>query len=108
MGWHVGILLISLGVLLYVSYDLGCLPVKSMSVIHFIGSMGAGTNNASAAFVAATGQIRRVLRFKESKPYEFTSRDRSSKAQCRSECFKITKSRNRFWVTTVLLGSYMR
>ena len=34
MGWHVGILLISLGVLLYVSYDLGCLPVKSMSVIH--------------------------------------------------------------------------
>ena len=108
MQWYVGIILVALGVLLYVLYDRGYLPVKSMSAIYFIGNMGAGTNKASAAFGSATGQIRRVLRFKESKPYEFTSRDRSSKAQCRSECFKITKSRNRFWVTTVLPGSYMR
>ena len=79
MGWPVGILLIGLGVLLYVLYDRGYLPVKSMSAIHFIGNMGTGTNKASAAFGSATGQIRRVLRFKESKPYEFTFKGKISK-----------------------------
>ena len=58
MGWPVGILLIGLGVLLYVLYDRGYLPVKSMSAIHFIGNMGTGTKKASAAFGSATGQIR--------------------------------------------------
>ena len=66
MQWYVGILLIGLGVLFYVLYDRGYMPVKSMSAIHFIGNMGAGINKASAAFGSATGQIRRVLRFKES------------------------------------------
>ena len=79
MGWPVGILLIGLGVLLYVLYDRGYLPVKSMRAIHFIGNMGTGTNKASAAFGSATGQIRRVLRFKESKPYEFTFKGKISK-----------------------------
>ncbi len=79
MGWPVGILLIGLGVLLYVLYDRGYLPVKSMSAIHFIGNMGTGTNKASAAFGSATGQIRRVLRFKESKSYEFTFKGKISK-----------------------------
>lgn len=79
MGWPVGILLIGLGVLLYVLYDRGYLPVKSMSAIHFIGNMGTGTKKASAAFGSATGQIRRVLRFKESKPYEFTFKGKISK-----------------------------
>lgn len=79
MGWPVGILLIGLGVLLYVLYDRGYLPVKSMRAIHFIGNMGAGTNRASAAFGSATGQIRRVLRFKESKPYEFIFKGKISK-----------------------------
>lgn len=79
MGWPVGILLIGLGVLLYVLYDRGYLPVKSMSAIHFIGNMGTGTNKASATFGSATGQIRRVLRFKESKPYEFTFKGKISK-----------------------------
>jgi len=79
VGWPVGILLIGLGVLLYVLYDRGYLPVKSMSAIHFIGNMGTGTNKASATFGSATGQIRRVLRFKESKPYEFTFKGKISK-----------------------------
>ena len=79
MGWPVGILLIGLGVLLYVLYDRGYLPVKSMSAIHFIGNMGAGTNRASAAFGSANGQIKRVLRFKESKPYEFTFKGKITK-----------------------------
>lgn len=79
MQWYVGIILIGLGVLLYVLYDRGYLPVKSMSAIHFIGNMGAGTNKASAVFGSATGQIRRVLRFKESKPYEFTFKGKISK-----------------------------
>ena len=79
MQWYVGILLIGLGVLFYVLYDRGYMPVKSMSAIHFIGNMGAGTNKASAAFGSATGQIKRVLRFKESKPYEFTFKGKISK-----------------------------
>ena len=79
MGWPVAILLIGLGALLYGLYDRGYLPVKSMSAIHFIGNMGAGTNKASAAFGTATGQIRRVLRFKESRPYEFTFKGKISK-----------------------------
>ena len=55
MQWYVGIILVALGVLLYVLYDRGYLPVKSMSAIHFIGNMGAGTNKASAH--------KRTLRF---------------------------------------------
>ena len=79
MQWYVGIILVGLGVLFYVLYDRGYMPVKSMSAIHFIGNMGAGTNKASAAFGSATGQIKRVLRFKESKPYEFTFKGKISK-----------------------------
>ena len=79
MQWYSGIILVVLGVLLYVLYERGYLPVKSMSSIHFIGNMGAGTNKASAAFGSATGQIRRVLRFKESKPYEFTFKGKITK-----------------------------
>lgn len=79
MQWYVGIILIALGVLLYVLYDRGYLPVKSMSAIHFIGNMGVGTNQASASFGSATGQVKRVLRFKESRPYEFTFKRKISK-----------------------------
>ena len=79
MQWYVGIILVGLGVLLYVLYDRGYLPVKSMSAIHFIGNMGAGTNRASAAFGSASGQVMRVLRFKENKPYEFTFNGKISK-----------------------------
>lgn len=55
------------------------MPIKSMSAIHFIGNMGGGTNKASASFGSATGQIRRVLRFKESKPYEFIFKGKITK-----------------------------
>lgn len=79
MQWYVGIILIGLGVLLYALYDRGYLPVKSMSAIHFIGSMGAGTNKTSATFGSATGKITRVLRFKESKPYEFVFKGKVTK-----------------------------
>jgi len=72
MQWYVLLFLALLAVLFYILYDRGYLPVKSMSAIHFVGNMGAGTNKASAAFGSANGQIKRVLRFKESKPYEFT------------------------------------
>ena len=92
MQGFVGIILVILGVLLYVLYDRGYLPVKSMSAIHFIGSMGAGTNKASAAFGSASGQIRRVLRFKESKPYEFTFKGKITKGSVQAyvlECNKI-------------------
>ena len=36
MQWYVGIILAILGVLLYVLYDRGYLPAKSMSAVHFI------------------------------------------------------------------------
>lgn len=70
--WYIVVLLAGLGVLMYVLYDRGYLPVRSMSAIHFVGTMGAGINKCSATFGSATGQIKRVLRFKEGKPYEFT------------------------------------
>jgi len=79
MQWYVGIILVGLGALFYILYDRGYMPVKSMSAIYFIGNMGAGTNKASATFGSATGQISRVLRFKESKPYEFTFKEKISK-----------------------------
>ena len=91
MQWYVVILLFGLVVLLYILYDRGYLPVKSMSAIHFIGSMGAGTNKASAAFGSATGQIRRVLRFKESKPYEFTFKGKISKGTVRAYVLESNK-----------------
>ena len=91
MQWYVGILLIGLGVLFYVLYDRGYMPVKSMSAIHFIGNMGAGTNKASAAFGSATGQIKRVLRFKESKPYEFTFKGKISKGTVRAYVLESNK-----------------
>lgn len=91
MQWYVGILLIGLGVLFYVLYDRGYMPVKSMSAIHFIGNMGAGTNKASAAFGSATGQIRRVLRFKESKPYEFTFKGKITKGTVQAYVLESNK-----------------
>ena len=91
MQWYVGILLIGMGVLFYVLYDRGYLPVKSMSAIHFIGNMGAGTNKASAAFGSATGQIKRVLRFKESKPYEFTFKGKISKGTVQAYVLESNK-----------------
>lgn len=91
MQWYVGILLIGLGVLFYVLYDRGYMPVKSMSAIHFIGNMGAGTNKASAAFGSATGQIKRVLRFKESKPYEFTFKGKISKGTVQAYVLESNK-----------------
>ena len=92
MQWYAGIILVCMGVLFYVLYDRGYLPVKSMSAIHFIGNMGAGTNKASATFGSANGQIRRVLRFKENKPYEFTFTSRITKGSVRAyilDCNKI-------------------
>ena len=91
MQWYVGILLIGLGVLFYVLYDGGYMPVKSMSAIHFIGNKGAGTNKASAAFGSATGQIKRVLRFKESKPYEFTFKGKISKGTVQAYVLESNK-----------------
>ena len=91
MEWPVGIFLIGFGVLLYVLYNQGYLPLKSMSAIHFIGNMGAGTNNASAAFGSATGQIRRVLRFKESKSYEFTFKGKISKGTVQAYVLESNK-----------------
>ena len=91
MQWYSGIILVVLGVLLYVLYERGYLPVKSMSSIHFIGNMGAGTNKASAAFGSATGQIRRVLRFKESKSYEFTFKGKISKGTVQAYVLESNK-----------------
>ena len=91
MEWPVGIFLIGFGVLLYVLYNQGYLPLKSMSAIHFIGNMGAGTNNASAAFDSATGQIRRVLRFKESKPYEFAFKGKLTKGTVQTYVLESNK-----------------
>ena len=91
MQWYVVILLFGLVVLLYILYDRGYLPVKSMSAIHFIGNMGAGTNKSSAAFGSATGQIRRVLRFKESKPYEFTFKGKISKGTVQAYVLESNK-----------------
>lgn len=91
MQWYVGIILVGLGVLFYILYDRGYMPVKSMSVIHFVGNMGAGTNKASAAFGSATGQIRRVLRFKESKPYEFTFKGKISKGTVQAYVLESNK-----------------
>ena len=91
MEWPVGIFLIGFGGLLYVLYNQGYLPLKSMSAIHFIGNMGAGTNNASAAFGSATGQIRRVLRFKESKPYEFAFKGKLTKGTVQAYVLESNK-----------------
>ena len=91
MQWYSGIILVVLGVLLYVLYERGYLPVKSMRSIHFIGNMGAGTNKASAAFGSATGQIRRVLRFKESKSYEFTFKGKISKGTVQAYVLESNK-----------------
>ena len=62
-----------------------------MSSIHFIGNMGAGTSKASAAFGSATGQIRRVLRFKESKPYEFTFKGKITKGTVQAYVLESNK-----------------
>ena len=91
MQWYSGIILVVLGVLLYVLYERGYLPVKSMSAIHFIGSMGAGTNKASATFGSATGQIRRGLRFKESESYEFTFKGKISKGTVQAYVLESNK-----------------
>ena len=91
MQWYVGIILVILGVLLYVLYDRGYLPVKSISAIHFIGNMSAGTNKASGAFGSASGQIRRVLRFKESKPYEFTFKGKITKGTVQAYVLESNK-----------------
>ena len=91
MQWYVGIILVGLGVLLYVLYDRGYLPIKSMSAIYFIGNMGAGTNKSSAAFGSATGQIRRMLRIKESKPYEFAFKGKISKGTVQAYVLESNK-----------------
>ena len=91
MQWYVGILLVVLGVLLYVLYDRGYLPVKSMSAVHFIGSMGAGTNKANAAFGSATGKVTRVLRFKENKPFEFTFKGKITKGSVQAYVLESNK-----------------
>ena len=91
MQWYSGIILVVLGVLLYVLYERGYLPVKSMSSIHFIGNMGAGTNKASATFDSANGQIRRVLRFKENKPYEFTFTSKITKGSVQAYILDFNK-----------------
>jgi len=91
MGWLAGIILIGLGVLLYILYDRGYMPVKSMRAFRFIGNMGAGTNKAGATFASATGQIRRVLRFKESKPYEFTFKGKISEGIVRAYVLESNK-----------------
>ena len=93
MEWPVGILLISLGVLLYISYDRGYLPVKSMSAIHFIGNMGAGTNKVRLLAL----QLGRSEECCDSKRVSLTnllSKERSAKAQYRPMCWEATRSLN--------------
>ena len=94
MQWYTLLFLALLAVLFYILYDRGYLPVKSMSAIHFIGNMGAGTNKASAAFGSANGQIKRVLRFKESKPYEFTFKGKLAQGMAQAyvlDCNQISE-----------------
>ena len=62
-----------------------------MSAIHFIGNMGAGTNRASAAFGSASGQVMRVLRFKENKPYEFTFKGKIAKGTVQAYVLESNK-----------------
>ena len=64
-------MLAAMGGLFYLLYSKGYMPVKRMHSLVFVGSMGAGSNVCSASFTKSTGQIERVLRFKESKTVEF-------------------------------------
>lgn len=66
------VLLTAAAALFYILYSNGYMPVKSMGALYFIGSMGAGTSRCSASFKACTGQIKRVLRFRQSKTVSFT------------------------------------
>ena len=79
MEWYIGVTLIGLCMLFYVLYNRGYLPVKSMSAIYFVGSMGVGNNRCCASFRSANGQIKRVLRFKEGRPYAFDFKGKISK-----------------------------
>lgn len=66
------VLLTAVAALFYILYSNGYMPVKSMGALYFVGTMGAGTNQCSASFKACTGQIKRVLRFRQSKTVNFT------------------------------------
>lgn len=68
LGWA-GIF--ALGGLLYWLYINGYLTVSAKSAVAFVGSMRAGQNLCEAVFTSCSGYVMRIVRFRESRDYQF-------------------------------------
>lgn len=55
----------------YLLYIKGLLPVSAKRARSFVGTMGAGSTHCEASFTECSGDIHRVLRFRESRTYSF-------------------------------------
>ncbi len=64
-------IILLIGVLFYVLYINGYMVIKSISAIAFIGSIGRFKNRSKATFLACNGYIKKVIKFKESREYQF-------------------------------------
>lgn len=65
------ILFICLGVVFYILYIQGILVVNSKTAVTFVGSI-RGNGHCQASFTSCNGEMKRVIKFKESKAYRFT------------------------------------
>lgn len=65
------IIFLCLCILFYLLYINGILVINAKRAVMFVGSI-RGNSHCRASFSSCTGYIKRVIRFKESKTYQFT------------------------------------
>ncbi len=56
---------------IYILYINGYAVFSAKKALMFVGTMGYFTNRCKVRFYACTGFVKRVLKFKESREYEF-------------------------------------
>ncbi|MCH5188450.1 MAG: hypothetical protein J1F63_08605 [Oscillospiraceae bacterium] len=69
--WKIIIIFICLGILFYILYMQGFMVINTKRAVMFVGSI-RGKSNCKAKFTMCSGSMKRVIRFEESRAYNFS------------------------------------
>ena len=83
-------IILLVGLLMVVLYNLGYIGITTKSALVFIGSMPKKTS-WKAKFSECTGHLRRVIRFDDCKRYEFSLNVEIEKGEFSVEIFDASK-----------------
>lgn len=69
--WKIITIFICLGILFYILYMQGLMVINTKQAVMFMGSI-RGRSNCKARFTMCSGSMKRVIRFEDSRTYNFS------------------------------------